>query len=293
MRVSVNGVRIYFEVVGEKLQLRDGALVEVPTLLVLHGGPGFDHNGLRPFYDRFADIAQVIYLDHRGNGRSEQGDIATLNLFQWGDDIKAFCDALDIEKPIVLGHSFGGFVAESYLTRHPEHPGKVILSCTQGRSGKEESFAVYRRLGGEYAEQVARNVFDEASAENLIEFERVCRPLYNRSDGHGLATRPGIFTPQTLFYFWRDGVGPHDGAWRDFSFLDSLSKVTCPVLILGGEDDPACPIYFQEEIAAALPDGIGEFHRFADCGHGSHRDAPVETERIIRQFLLGTSRHLS
>ena len=49
MRVTVNDVAIFFEVIGEKLALRDGVLVEKPTLLVLHGGPGFGQRPQRPW----------------------------------------------------------------------------------------------------------------------------------------------------------------------------------------------------------------------------------------------------
>ena len=287
MRVLVNGVRIYFEVVGEKLALVEGAIVEKPTLLVLHGGPGFDHHGMRGFYDRFADVAQVIYLDHRGNGRSERGPLESLNLFQWGQDIKAFCEALDIEKPIVLGHSFGGFVAESYMTQFPDHPGAIVLSCTQGRSDPgEASYAVYRRLGGPEVEAAAKAFFTEQNLENMLEFQRLCRPHYNQSAFTPWPLRNGIFTPETLVYFWREGVSPDEGGWRDFNFLPQFHKVICPVLVLGGEDDPACPIEFQEEIMAYLPPGTGKLHRFAQCGHGTHVDHPDATETIIRDFLV-------
>src|SRR5262245_30678119 len=51
------------------------------------------------------DCAQVIYLDHRGNGRSDAGPKEAWTLAQWGDDVRAFCDALGIEHPIVLGAS--------------------------------------------------------------------------------------------------------------------------------------------------------------------------------------------
>jgi proline iminopeptidase len=46
-----------------------------------------------------ADIAQIIYLDHRGNGRSEDGPRECWNLAQWGDDVRAFCGALGIVDP--------------------------------------------------------------------------------------------------------------------------------------------------------------------------------------------------
>jgi pimeloyl-ACP methyl ester carboxylesterase len=73
MRVSVNGVRLFFDVVGASLEPDGPAMREKPTLLLLHGGPGFDHSIYKPAYSRLADCAQVIYLDHRGNGRSDAG----------------------------------------------------------------------------------------------------------------------------------------------------------------------------------------------------------------------------
>jgi pimeloyl-ACP methyl ester carboxylesterase len=53
-------------------------------------------------------LAQIIYLDLRGNGRSDAGPKEAWNLCQWGDDVRGFCDVLEIERPIVLGVSFGG-----------------------------------------------------------------------------------------------------------------------------------------------------------------------------------------
>jgi len=119
MRVQVNGVRLFFEIEGTKLRLTENSFVEVPTLLLLHGGPGFDHSVYRPAFSALSDIAQIVYLDHRGNGRSDHGPKDLWNLSQWADDVKAFCDALEIKQPIVYGASFGGMVAMAYATRHP------------------------------------------------------------------------------------------------------------------------------------------------------------------------------
>ena len=132
MHIKVNGARLFFDVVGPKLQPDGDRMAERPTLIVLHGGPGFDHAGLRPYFDRFADTHQVIYLDHRGNGRSD-GEPEGWTLAQWGDDIHAFCQALGIERPAVLGLSFGGMVTMSYAARHPEAPSRLILSSTAAR----------------------------------------------------------------------------------------------------------------------------------------------------------------
>ncbi len=135
MQVLVNGVRLFFDVEGMKL-VPDGPLMrERPTLLLLHGGPGFDHSIYKPAYSALADIAQIVYLDHRGNGRREDGPREGWNLAQWGDDVRAFCDVLGIANPIVLGVSFGGMVALAYATRHPDHPSKLVLISTEAAGG--------------------------------------------------------------------------------------------------------------------------------------------------------------
>ena len=103
---------------------------ELPTLLLIHGGPGFDHSGFKPAFTEMTSVAQLIYLDMRGNGRSEAGPPNKWTLEQWAEDIHLFCEALSIENPILMGHSMGGIVAMLYATRYPDHPAKLILSST-------------------------------------------------------------------------------------------------------------------------------------------------------------------
>jgi pimeloyl-ACP methyl ester carboxylesterase len=107
MRVSVNGVRLFFEVEGAKFYPDGPNMRERPTLLLLHGGPGMDHSTFMPGYSRVSSTAQVIYLDHRGNGRSERGDPGSWQLENWADDVKGFCDALEPPTPQVILDGLG------------------------------------------------------------------------------------------------------------------------------------------------------------------------------------------
>jgi pimeloyl-ACP methyl ester carboxylesterase len=77
-----------------------------------------------------ADVTQVLYLDLRGNGRSDEGPANKWSLEQWAEDLHSFCETLSIEHPIVLGHSLGGIVAMVYATRYPDHPARLVLSST-------------------------------------------------------------------------------------------------------------------------------------------------------------------
>ena len=133
MRVQVGDVRLYFDVEGPGLVVDGPAMRERPTLLLLHGGPGFDHSGFKPAYGQLAEAAQVVYLDHRGNGRSDRVDPSTWKLDVWADDVRRFCDTVGIERPVVLGWSFGGMVAMAYAARHPDHPAKLVLQSTMAR----------------------------------------------------------------------------------------------------------------------------------------------------------------
>jgi pimeloyl-ACP methyl ester carboxylesterase len=101
MKLRVNGINLCFDTEGASLRATGSAMREVPTVILLHGGPGADHSIYKPDFSALTDVAQVIYLDHRGNGRSDDGPPELWTLTQWADDLVAFCDALGIAKPLV------------------------------------------------------------------------------------------------------------------------------------------------------------------------------------------------
>lgn len=278
MHVSIGDCRLFFDVDGAKLVPEGPVMRERPTLLLLHGGPGFDHASFKPVLSPLADVAQLVYLDHRGNGRSDRSTPDRWTLAQWGDDVRAFCDALGIEKPVVLGLSFGGMVAMSYATRHPDHPGKLILSSTAARMRLDRVFDTFERLGGGEAREAARRYWEAPGPDTLPDYARVCFPLYTRSPRDPDANARAHWNFDVMFHF---GGGEN----VSFDLLPDLARVRCPTLVLGGEDDPITPIGDQEDILAALPPGLGRLERFAGCGHGVHRDDPARALAVLRRFL--------
>jgi proline iminopeptidase len=285
MRVNVNGVRIFFDVEGARFVPDGHVMREKPTLIVLHGGPGQDHSFFKPGFSQFADIAQVIYIDHRGNGRSDRQPSEAWNLAQWGDDVFEFCSALEIEKPIDFGQSFGGMVAIAYATRHPEHPGKVIFSSTaaQGQAHVERSIELFRQFGGDEVGEMARHALTVGydSPEFVAKWVATAMPHYgrNRISDPDVPKR-AVQTARVLMHF----LGP-GGEGLSFDMLADLDKIQCPALVLGGEDDPITPIESQEDIASAIPKQWVQFERFPGCGHGVFRDDPRGYE-VIRNFIL-------
>jgi proline-specific peptidase len=277
-----DGQRIFFDVVGSKLAVDGPAMREKPTLIVMHGGPGFDHSGFRPDFDSFADIAQVIYIDHRGNGRSVPSDRSTWTLARWGDDVRELCDALGIEKPIVLGQSFGGMVAQSYATRHPEHPGALILSSTAARMDFPAALALFEKKGGREARAIAERFWQSGNDEEFDTYMKVCMPLYNtrpRPGGQEAQARV-IMRREVYRHFSLPGAEIHR-----MDFRGQLKLVRCPTLVLAGAEDPITPPHLAREIAQSIGDGMVTLRVYEHCGHGAFRDEPAQVLADIRGFV--------
>jgi proline iminopeptidase len=279
MRVQVGDIKLWFDVDGSGLVADGGEMRERPTLLLLHGGPGFDHSLFKPAYAQLADVAQVVYLDHRGNGRSDRGDPADWNLDVWADDVRGFCDALGIDHPVVLGWSFGGMVAMAYAARHPDHPAKLILQSTAAEMRIERIAEGFRRVGGDDAAAVATAFWKgDGGADALAEYATTCMPLYSPTPPDPAAlTRTQMNT---------DLLMDPGAALRDMNLLPGLAKVQCPTMVIAGEIDPICPIEAMEDIVAALPSELVRFERIPNAGHMANGDDPDRFFALVRGFIL-------
>ena len=286
MRIRVNRVALHFDVDGESLRPNGATMREAPTIILLHGGPGADHSIYKPDFSALTDVAQVIYLDHRGNGRSDDGPPELWTLAQWADDLVAFCDALGIVKPIVYGASFGGMVAMTYATRHPAHAGKLALVSTsaQATSHTDAKIAMFTRLGGAAAGELARRRFvdGDTSPELLKAWIDVAFPLYTQTPpAPDLWHRIVMKQPVRERFFGPGGEG------RTLDMLHELSRIQCPTLVMGGALDPMLPVECQRDIAAAIPAHLVRYEEFANCGHGVVHDAPDDAMALLREFIAG------
>ena len=282
MRVDVGGgTRLFFDVVGPSLEPTADAMRERPTLLLLHGGPGFDHSSFRPYFDRFADSHQVVYLDHRGQGRSDEWDDPSgWDLDTWADDVVRFCDALEIEHPVVLGTSFGGFVAIHYAARHPQHPSKLVLSSTHARHDPARSELRFGERGGQAAADSYRRLFidGDQSPDSWVDYAVINMPLYNHVPS-GFGPDRSLVNLAVFSHF-------HE-PFASMDLRDDVAAIAAPTLVLAGRDDPIVPHECSSDLFDLLPDGLGRFEILDGAGHGTFRDQPEQTEVILREFLAG------
>src|SRR5919206_1631792 len=85
-------------------------------LIVLHGGPGLDHSMFRPYLDPLGEDFRVVYVDERGQGRSDRVDPKTLTLEVFARDVDLLAQALELEHFALLGHSFGAIITGYHAT---------------------------------------------------------------------------------------------------------------------------------------------------------------------------------
>lgn len=281
MYTTVNGVRLYFDVDGESL-VPDGAnMRQKPTVILVHGGPGADHTVSKPYFKQLTDIAQVIYYDHRGNGRSAGDNSRDWTLEQWGDDLFGLCNALGVERPIVIGTSFGGFVSLAYATKHVGHASGLILISTAAKVEFKEVYHAFERLGGAEIAKIARDYWEHPTDESRALYRDRCAPFYQQSKSASLDWLSRIlWRNETALHF--NGPNAEHGK---MDFRDELHRIDCPVLLMVGQEDPITPPEFSDEIAKRLDDSQLTYRRYQDCGHGVVADKPGEALSAMRDFI--------
>jgi proline iminopeptidase len=276
MHVEVNGTRLWFDVDGPALVPSGPVMRERPTVVLLHGGPGsYDHSYFKPDHARLARHAQLVYLDLRGHGRSGWGNPAQWTFELCADDLRAFCDTLGIARPVVYGHSMGGFIAMLYGARFPGHAAALVLQSTNARFDLARLVQGFARFGGDdVAELAERDYSGHPLSDN--EWARVFASFGPNVPGeHELARR--IRNPE---------LGEHGmELLRRFDVADQLAQVASPTLVCVGELDPVTPVGAAREIYDALPNGIGRLEVIEGAGHFPWKDAPDRYWPLLSEFV--------
>jgi proline iminopeptidase len=277
MKIGVNGIELFFDVEGPWLVPEGPWMRERPTVILLHTGPGFDHSLYKEHIGpALAQDAQVIYLDQRGAGRSDWSSEEHWTLDTWVEDLTQFCDALELARPALLGTGLGGVVGLLFAARRPDRIDRLVLVSTAARYVHTRVIAVFDRLGGPEAGEVAARYFADPNESTFSDYMRVCVPLYTRTPLPADSVAR-IAMNTALSASW-DRSGR-----RNYDLRADAATVRCPTLLLVGEDDPESALG-GDELAAALSPEILTFRRLAETGHGVFRDSP-EAIDLVRGFL--------
>ena len=284
MHATIRDTTLYFDIEGAGL-VPDGATMrERPAAMVIHGEPGGDHTGFKPAMSPLANAMQLVYFDHRGQGRSARGDPARYTLDENVADMEALRRHLGLGRIVSIGTSYGGMVAMAHAARHPEAVAKLILIVTAAHGGFVAAAETFIREHGTPEQQrVCQRLWSGSfeSAEQLEEYYAVMGPLYSRAynPAAAAATRGrATHTPEPL----NRAFGPI-GFLRRFDLRPELSRITAPTLILAGRHDWICPPVFSQEIHRLIPGS--QLRIFENSSHSIRVDEPAALNAAIRGFV--------
>jgi proline iminopeptidase len=118
--VDARGVMIYYKIFGRG-----------KPLVIVHGGPGASHDYFLPYLTPLARHYQLVFIDERGSGRSPAlEDASSYTVENMVEDVEAVRQALGLGQISLLGHSYGGVLAQAYALKYQENLTRLILAST-------------------------------------------------------------------------------------------------------------------------------------------------------------------
>lgn len=252
--VNANGVLIYYETFGKG-----------EPLIILHGGPGASHGYFLPYLLPLAKRNKLVFIDERGCGRSQKLDSASgYTVENMVEDVEAVRKTLDLGKINLLGHSYGGVLAQAYAFKYQQNLTHLILCSTFHSTGKMNEVFV--------------KIKEKMAPELRLRIEKMEKEgLY----GHGKDFEKNRYTNEYMIAAWGEGYFPYlygknpdpnydpvangimawdvyremwgsdgefiiDGNLKSVEYTDRLPSLTVPTLITVGDNDECAPSLSQE-----------------------------------------------
>jgi len=283
MRAKIRDTEIYFDIEGAALVPDGEKMREKLIAFVIHGGPGTDHTSYKPTFSRLSQNLQLVYFDHRGQGRSARGAKETYTLENNVKDMEALRQYLGLEKIVIIGTSYGGMVALSYAICYPENVQSLIVIATAASYRFLELAKANLAQKGTKEQQAIAELLWEGKFENeaqLKEYFQLMMSMYSITYKPEI---PGKSWNRTILS--TDAINiAFSGFLRSYNVLDQLHKITVPTFVIAGKYDWICPPELSSEIAAAIPNT--DLRIFENSGHLIRVDEPEALLDAIIGFLV-------
>lgn len=276
--VVLNGIRLHYTVCGQG-----------PALIAISGGPGMDARNWDDFA-RIDDFVTIVQLHPRGSGLSDPAPDHAYLLPDYASDVEALRLHLGLDRPIVMGWSHGGMIAQQFASTYPESLSKLILFDTAAYFGEflndieaavtafkdqpwyAESFAALKQeWAGDYQTD------EDMAALWAHEMKFYFKHFGAREAAYHERTKhlPVRIDPLKTF---------NDREAPTMDLRPQLAKVTVPTLVIVGRHDFITTVSMAEEMVKHLPHARLEL--FDDSGHFAVVEEPDKFRRVIHDFVF-------
>ncbi len=280
-KCPVPGGSVYYRVYGKR--------TKKAPIVVAHGGPAAGHRYMRP-YAALATDRQVVMWDQLGCGRSDTpADTKLWTVDRFVAEFDALRAHLKFDRFVALGHSWGGWLSQSYALAHGDRLAALVLAGTSASIPDMQRAAdAYVAEYGPGAVAVAKKAMETGNYETpevgelLMRFysDHLCRldpwPQWFAEEGEKIAKNP--------VYQYMNGPSEFafTGSLKDLDMTAELHRIKAPTLITCGQFDygsPACAANLQKGIAGSkvvVYDGLS---------HMSHIEDPARVVKTVRGYL--------
>ena len=285
-RIRVDNTSLYVRVVGKGR-----------PVIVLHGGPDFDHSYLLPDLDRLKDTFRLIYYDQRGRGKSaENVRPEDVTLTSDLDDLDLVRQHFGLNSVVLLGHSWGAVLALEYALRHPTLVSHLILMNPAPASAADVTAfrKIYiEKLGPDMDRQraiVASSAYQAGDPEAVNARYRIhFKPALARTEDYErlMTTMHAAFLSQGSAGIVK-ARAVEDRLMRDtwqvpgYDLTPKLRSLRIPTVVIAGDKD-----FFPIEVAAHIADALpnGHLMTMKNCGHFAYLECPGDTRKALLDFF--------
>ncbi|MFO0706147.1 MAG: alpha/beta hydrolase [Nitrospira sp.] len=265
---SINGTEIFYKTVGRG-----------EPCLVMHGGLGFDHTMVHPGLDPLGEMLQLVYYDHRGNGRSGRPPIETLSWEQLARDADGLRSHLGFDRISIVGHSFGAFPAMEYALRYPGQLQRLILVCAVPALDYFPDIVANMRARGASEELVALLDFSKAGNDTVCKnIMGHLAPLYFHQPAERL-----IHEAIGRILFCADAYRETPRCLAGYSLEPRLKEIRVPTLLLAGADDFFMPLAQMRRLQKGIP--TATMAVFDQSGHLPYLEEPGKFFHVVREWV--------
>ena len=293
MKANLRDTTLFFDVEGASIVVEGDRILERPVAFLLHGGPGADHTSYKPTFSDLADRMQLVYIDHRGQGRSARGPQSSYTLDNNVEDLEALRLYLGLGQIIVIGGSYGGMVAMAYAARYPSSVLQLMVYATAASNEfLPRAKQTLRDRGTPEQIAIAQTLWDGAfqSNDELKTYFEILGPLYSyRTERLDKPSDEPLVEAEPQSVAWGDRIFSYEaineafgGFLRTYDIRSELAKITAPTLVLAGRHDWICAPELGEEIATLIPGS--EVQIFENSGHMLRTDEPGRLITTIAEF---------
>jgi proline iminopeptidase len=282
-RVPVGKASLYFREIGQG-----------QPMLVLHGGPDFDHGYLVPELDRLADSFRLIYYDQRGRGRSAAGvRPEDVSLETEMEDLDSVLRHFGLGSAALLGHSWGSVLALEYALRHPERVSHLVL-LNPAPASKDDFTLLRKERRERWPEDVERlraiaatDGYKQGDPDTVAAYYRVhFNAALARPEDHTLLlarfrasfTREGILKARAV----EDRLLDQTWLSSQYDLHPKLATLRIPTLVVYG-DHEFIPAACAAHIAGSIPKA--RLVTLKECGHFSYLECPDAVGKQIRALF--------